>query len=184
MIAELPNDSLVSLEIFDNKITLFLENQQSDCRQDMLRFFNSINKKKYYAILGKENIMIPFLTIKDNLVIGLSKKEKEQLKERLPKLLDQFKLSPSSLNKPASDCSLEEQVVFQIVRSLALRHIILIFDSTSNQQESNQFLTNLIPVLRTAVKNNHGTIAIVSSSQEVAGSLYYDQCINLDYFFN
>lgn len=137
--------------IFLKKVTLILEDEENVTRESVMNFITSLENNKYYGMVGRENNMIPFLSILDNLLLGISKNKKYFLNE-LSDLLDQFKLASLDLNEAAKSLSKNEQLVLQMIRALILKQTIIIFDSESTTDDSNEFLIHLMPILKRIVQ--------------------------------
>lgn len=169
--------------LLSEKLTLVLEQELTDKRKDILSFFQNINSFNFYAVMGRKNTMLPFLTVKDNLLLGVSKKDKDSFLIQLNQIIIKFKLNDQCLTQNANQLSEYEQMIFQIVRALILKQNIIIFDTSSTQVDTSLFLINLMPILKTFTKLNHSTTIIVTSNISLADSSYYDQCILLDSLF-
>lgn len=165
------------------KLSIILEEHLPDKRNDILDYFQSIDTSSYIALLGRENSMIPFLTVEGNLFLGLSKKDKKELLPQVKKAIAIFKLSETMLNKSARELNDSDQTIFQIIRALVLNQTIIIFDNDSNEYDTSVFLNNLLPILKLFSKNKQATIVIVSSNKDLANSNYYDQCILLEQLY-
>ena len=171
-------------DVFSKKMTLLFENEAVNTKEEITSFLKSINNQKYYGMVGRENNMIPFLSIFDNLLLGISKKERKEFINQLDSFLEQFKLSSLDLKQVALNLSRNEQLVLQMIRALILNQTIVIFDTTSEEKEISRFLVNIMPVLKKQVQEHDATIIISSQNESVANSPYYDQCILLKNIFS
>lgn len=165
---------------FSNKLSLILETDQKNHRNEISSFFKSLKQENYYALMGRENNMIPFLSVQDNLLLGISKKNKKIFLLTVDQLLINFKVDKKKLSQSADSLSEAEQMIYQIIRALALKQNIIIFDSAD---DSTVFLTNLMPLLKKSTKLSGVAVIIVTPSKSIAESSYYDQCLMLDQLF-
>jgi hypothetical protein len=69
-------DTYLTSDFFSKKVTLILEDEENVTRESVMNFITSLENNKYYGMVGRENNMIPFLSILDNLLLGISKKQK------------------------------------------------------------------------------------------------------------
>lgn len=177
--AKIKNEEIF-INYFSEKLSLILESTDTNHRNDISTFFKTSNQDNYYALMGRENNMIPFLSVQDNLLLGVSKKNKQAFLETVDSILVSFKLDKETLLSPANSLNDTEQMIYQIIRSLALKQNIIIFDSAN---ESTVFLTNLMPLLKKFTRLSKVAVVIVTPTKEVAESNYYDQCLMIDHFF-
>lgn len=166
----------LSNDFFSKKVTLILEDDGNATRESIMNFITSLENNKYFGMVGRENNMIPFLSILDNLLIGISKKQKNNFLNELSDLLNQFRLTSLDLNEAAKSLSKNEQLVLQMIRALILKQTIIIFDSESTTDDNNEFLIHLMPILKRIVQKQEATLIVSSSNKDLANSLYYDQC--------
>ncbi|MEG0254513.1 MAG: hypothetical protein RR554_01530 [Vagococcus sp.] len=183
MIYDKQNKEAIFASLLSEKLTIILEQETTDKRKDILSFFQAINSFNFYAVMGRKNIMLPFLSVQDNLLLGIPKKEKENFLIQINQIIIKFKLNDKSLKQSANELSEYEQMIFQIIRALILKQNIIIFDTSSNQIDTSLFLFNLMPILKSFTKLNQSTAIIVTSNNDLANSNYYDQCILLDSLF-
>lgn len=174
-------DTYLTSDFFSKKVTLILEDEENVTRKSVMNFITSLENNKYYGMVGRENNMIPFLSILDNLLLGISKKQKSIFLNELSDLLDQFKLASLDLNEAAKSLSKNEQLVLQMIRALILKQTIIIFDSESTTDDSNEFLIHLMPILKRIVQKREATLIVSSKNKNLANSLYYDQCFLFNY---
>lgn len=181
------SDTKRNIEFFNSllegKLSIVLERDLVNKRNDILAFFQTINTSSYISLLGRENNMIPFLTVEDNLFLGLSKKEQKDVAPQIRKAISLFKLKETMLTQTASKLTDSEQTIFQIIRALFLNQTIIIFDSDSDKYDTYIFLNNLLPILKLFSKNKQTTVIIVTNNTELASSNYYDQCILLEQIY-
>lgn len=173
------NNDILFDDFFSKKMTLLFQDDSVNNQEDITNFLKTINENKYYGIVGRENNMIPFLSILDNLLLGITKKEKREFTQRLDLFLDQFKLSSLDLKQVALNLSKNEQLVLQMIRALILNQTIVLVDSSTEEKDSSRFLVNIMPVLKRQVQEHQATIIISSQNRSVAESPYYDQCVLL-----
>lgn len=169
--------------LLEGKLSIVLERDLINKRNDILAFFQSVNASSHISLLGRENNMIPFLTVEDNLFLGLSKKVQKEVAPQLQQAITLFKLKENMLDQVPSKLTGSEQTIFQIIRALFLNQTIIIFDSDSEKHDTSVFLNNLLPILKLYSKNNHTTIVIVSNNTTLASSNYYDQCVLLEQIY-
>lgn len=173
------NNDILFDDFFSKKMTLLFQDDSVNNQEDITNFLKTINENKYYGIVGRENNMIPFLSILDNLLLGITKKEKREFTQRLDLFLDQFKLNSLDLKQVALNLSKNEQLVLQMIRALILNQTIVLVDSSTEEKDSSRFLVNIMPVLKRQVQEHQATIIISSQNRAVAESPYYDQCVLL-----
>lgn len=176
-------DSVIS-NLISDKLTIVLEQNVTDKRKDILSFFDSINATNYYAIMGRKNNMLPFLTVEDNILLGMSKKQQKEFLLELDEAIMTFRLDPKSLKQISSSLSDYDQMIFQIIRALILKQNIIIFDTYNSENDTTNFLLNLMPILKSFTKLNQATAIIVTPNLDLAESNYYDQCILLDHLYS
>ncbi len=91
------------------------------CTKDMFQQSTEINRKKIGNI--KENWqLLPFLTLKDNLLLGVRKKMQTALLEQLALV----EISPVMLNQPAEELAPLTKIKLQIVRQLLQEKEVLL----------------------------------------------------------
>lgn len=174
-------DTYLTSDFFSKKITLILEDEENVTRESVINFIGSLENNKYYGIVGRENNMIPFLSILDNLILGISKKQKGVFLNELNNLLQQFNLSSIDLDDTANSLSKNEQLVLQIIRALILKQTIVILDSELTTNDSSEFLIHLMPILKRTVQQQEATLIVSSGNINLANSFYYDQCFLFNY---
>ncbi|HCM90306.1 MULTISPECIES: hypothetical protein [Vagococcus] len=165
---------------FSNKLSLILESNQENHRSDISSFFKSLKQDNYYALMGRENTMIPFLSVQDNLLLGISKKNKKNYLNTVDHILIHFKIDKKELSQPANSLNETEQMIYQIIRALALKQNIIIFDSAN---DSTTFLINLMPLLKKFTRLSGVAVIMVTPNKSIAESSYYDQCLMLNQLF-
>ena len=173
------NEKMLSLDLLTNKMTLIFDSKSNLNQENIIELLKKDTTQKYYGILGRDNNMIPFLSVSDNLLLNISKKNKKEFLDHLNFFLDEFKLGSLSMNETASNVSSHEQLVLQISRGIILKQTIILFDQDKNQHESCQFLINIMPILNRISHKTNATIIICTSNPQVANSPYYDQCLLL-----
>ncbi|MGY3765149.1 hypothetical protein ACWOAH_01130 [Vagococcus vulneris] len=155
-----------------NRLVVLLDNNNQNFSTEI----NAYLPTNTYSLPIQD--MIPFLTIQDNLLLGIKKKNSETVLYFIRKYSQKFKLPSSILTEFAKDVSKNQQMVLQIMRAIALKQSILI-NQLANYVVSNKFIEDLLPVLHYFVAKEQTTILIVTSSKELLQSPYYDQCIFL-----
>lgn len=162
---------------FSSKITLIYDPTTNKHQEQMMSLLQESESNAYYGILGRENNMIPFLSIQDNLLLGISKKDKQWFISELSRLLFQFKLQGLDLETTAMTLSKNEQLVLQMLRAIVLKQTIFIIDPIDSSEKTSQFLFNLMPILKRVAQLQEASLIISSHSSLVAESPYYDHCL-------
>ncbi|MFW7431786.1 hypothetical protein [Vagococcus carniphilus] len=171
-------------DLITDKLTIVLEQDVKDKRKDILSFFDSVDTANFYAIMGRKNSMLPFLTVEDNILLGMSKKQQKEFLLELDDAILTFRLDPKCLKQISSSLSDYDQMIFQIIRALILKQNIIIFDTYNSKNDTSVFLLNLMPILKSYTKLNQATALIVTPNVELAKSNYYDQCVLLDHLYH
>lgn len=177
-------ENRLPLELLTDKMTLLFDSSNELKQDNIIQLLKHYKEEKYYGILGRDNNMIPFLSISDNLLLNISKKSKKDFLKNLQYFLEQFKLDSLTLNKAASSLTNYEQLVLQISRGIILNQTIILFDHHQNNIDSEKFLINIMPILIRIAHQKNATIVICTSNIEVAKSPYYDQCLLLSELFS
>lgn len=157
--------------ITNEKITVFYS-----ASSDNYFFFDNYLTDDTFIIPTQD--MIPFLTVQDNLLLGIKRKNRADVLTFITSHLDKFKLSPDILSLCANEVSRNQQTALHIMRAIALKQPVLI-NQLTDSGISDKFLFNLLPVLSFFVKKKQATMIILTNSTKLLDSTYYDQCINL-----
>ncbi|MGX7013708.1 P-loop NTPase family protein [Vagococcus silagei] len=166
-------------ELVQNKVTIIFDDTQNELKihnfpevEWDLAFLD--DQMHYFDLSTGSNIMIPFLTVKENLLLGIPRKE---VKEILAEILDQlsmFHLNEHLLEETAIEISDTQQVLLQIIRAIILDKVI-IFDRIKKDKEEATFVNNLLPALFKLKFDHHASIIILTDDKELLDSIYYDQ---------
>lgn len=167
----------LSLDLFTNKMTLLFDAKTELTQEKIIQLLRIDKTQKYYGIIGRDNNMIPFLSISDNLLLNIPKKSKHEFFADLNFFLEQFKLDSLAMSDAASNLSSHEQLVLQVSRGIILKQTIILFDQDENHHDSSQFLINIMPILNRISHKTNATIIICTANPNVANSPYYDQCL-------
>lgn len=165
------------------KMTVLLENTTSkqEQRKRVFHHCQTLNNSTVVLRLGKNQPMIPFLTVRENLLLGISRKKQQEALLMIETSLSLFNLTSSVLSLKAQRVSLTDQIILQLLRAITLEHNLLIFDYDMPQSKSeSRFLLELMPILKKFNVLQGSTITIVTQNEDILNSKYYDFCILLD----
>lgn len=178
------NDSQWEYQSFiEKKMTVLLENAagKREQRKQVFHHCQTSNNSTVVLRLGKNQPMIPFLTVRENLLLGINRKKQQESLLLIEEHLSLFNLTSSVLSLKAQCVSLTDQTILQLLRAIILEHHLLIFDYDMPQTKSeSRFLLELMPILKKFNMLQESTITIVTQNEEILNSKYYDFCILLD----
>lgn len=179
MIRQHTIDALLSNTIqFDGKVTLLYQTEPDTSidREKIMSFFESLTAStSFFSMETDKPFMLPFLTVSENLLLGIPKKEKNQFKKECHDLIQLFKLEESIDTQVAHSLSGEEQFILLLIRGLILKKRIVIFDKEDDSMV--YFIKNLMPLLKYITDKQKESIIIVSKHPLLTHSNYYHQCL-------
>lgn len=160
------------------KITVYLEKQvlKSDCYFLLDQSF----RHKYSATIGfvlAENPFLPYLSLKENLFVGGTFKNRAQ-KKILTSYFDYLGLEPAILIKSIDALSFYEQVKLQLCRMLILNKNTIVIDDVFQKLSVFQ-RQELLPLIQKIAKAEKKAILILTSDPQIARSPYMDEIVNI-----
>lgn len=159
------------------RITVLLDDQQA-VQTDFYFLINQTFQKNQAVTIGfilLENTFIPYLSLKENLFIGSSIREKDR-KHALNDCLSYVGLSVSILNKSARELSLYEQIKLQLVQWLLLDKDLLIINDVFQALTIHQ-RQELLPLVQQIAKEKNKAILVLTTDFQIAESPYMDKVI-------
>lgn len=165
-------------ELFQQQhITVVLEDQSSIQADFYFLIDKTFDMKKSMAVgfILAENIFLSYLSIKDNLFVGSSVKEKDK-KKLLNDLFDYVGLTTSILNKSEEQLTSFEQVKLQLVQLLLIEKDIIIIDDIFQELSIAQ-RQELLPLLQKIAKEKQKAILVLTKDIQIAESPYMDKII-------
>ncbi len=160
-------------------VTIIFESEK-DIHTDIKKFhklFSQQQNRPFFSILSTQNSFVPFLTVEDNLLMGLNRHRK-QIQEILYQWLDLLHIDRKILT---SDAKSMNEVVFielQLIRSVLSQQTLLIMDALLDQISPSQ-IQGILPFIQTFAKTNNLAVAILTSDQNIVSCSYYDYCIEV-----
>ncbi|WP_086313260.1 osmoprotectant transport system ATP-binding protein [Enterococcus sp. 7F3_DIV0205] len=167
-------------ELFQQQhMTVVLEDQSSIQADFYFLIDKTFDMKQSMAIgfILSENIFLPYLSIRDNLFVGSSIKEKEK-KKILNVLFDYVGLTTSILNKSKDELSAFELVKLQLVQLLLIKKDIIIIDDIFQELSISQ-RQELLPLLQKIAKEKQKAILVLTNDIQIAESPYMDKIIKI-----
>lgn len=114
--------------------------------------FDALIKDPHTFYIGKKTCLLPFLTIRDNLMIGLSKDKQAASLNEIKKLQRFFKLPNAIKSQHPEVLSPEQLFLVHLIRSLILdKHLVIV--NNVELKLSRLFLTALRPALTLLAEN-------------------------------
>ncbi len=165
-------------ELFQQQhMTVVLEDQSSIQADFYFLIDKTFDMKQSMAIgfILSENIFLPYLSIRDNLFVGTSIKEKDK-KKRLNDLFTYVSLAASVLNKSEDQLSTFEQIKLQLIQLLLLEKDIIIIDDIFQKLTISQ-RQELLPLLQKIAKEKQKAILVLTNDIQIAESPYMDKII-------
>lgn len=165
-------------ELFQQQhMTVLLEDQSSIQADFYFLIDKTFDMKQSMAIgfILSENTFLPYLSIRDNLFVGSSVKEKEK-KPLLNKLFDYVSLNTSVLIKSEDTLTIFEQIKLQLVQLLLIDKDIIIIDDIFQKLSVAQ-RQELLPLLQKIAKDKMKAILVLTNDIQIAESPYMDKII-------
>ncbi|EOL44242.1 hypothetical protein [Enterococcus caccae] len=165
-------------ELFQQQhMTVVLEDQSS-VQADFYFLIDKTFDMKHDMAIGfilSENIFLPYLSIRDNLFVGTSIKEREK-KQLLNNWLTYIGLPTSVLNKSEDTLTSFEQIKLQLVQLLLIKKDIIIIDDIFQKLSIGQ-RQELLPLLQKIAKEKQKAILVLTNDIQIAESPYMDKII-------
>ncbi|MBP2100047.1 P-loop NTPase family protein [Enterococcus rivorum] len=160
------------------KITVILDQQslKSDCYFLLDQSFHFKHSLSIGFVLA-ENPFLPYLSLKQNLFVGSSIKNKEQ-KKKANQFFTYLGIDSSILIKPLEALNFYEQIKLQLCRMLLLDKDIIIIDDIFKELSIFQ-RQELLPLLQKIAKADKKAILILTEDSKIAESPYMDEVIKI-----
>ncbi|MGO2083207.1 hypothetical protein [Vagococcus sp.] len=177
---QLPTDQTQSLaSLISDKITLVFDNHKNEAND---ADFSSMEwdpssceeELSFFDLSSKVNVMIPFLTVQENLLLGISRKDTDNVIDAILTQLPIFHLPKRILEASANEVTQKEQVLLQIIRAISLKKIV-VFDHIDKDKKQSLFINSILPALFKIKKNQIISVIILTDDKELLDSVYYDQ---------
>ncbi|MBO0469338.1 hypothetical protein JZO66_02180 [Enterococcus sp. DIV0242_7C1] len=166
-------------ELFQEQhMTVILEDQ-SRIQADFFFLIDKTFDLKQTMAIGfilSENTFLPYLSIRDNLFLGTSIKEKNK-KPLLIEQLSYVGLTHDVLIKSESDLNTLEVIKLQLVQLLLLDKDIIIIDDIFQKLSIGQ-RQELLPLLQKIAKEKKKAILVLTNDIQIAESPYMDKIIH------
>ncbi|MGX7243251.1 hypothetical protein ACWOC1_00230 [Enterococcus quebecensis] len=166
-------------ELFQQQhMTVVLEDQSSIQADFYFLIDKTFDMKQSMSVgfILSENIFLPYLSIRDNLFVGTSIKEKNK-KPLLNEYLDYVGLKDSILNTSESHLTSFERIKLQLVQLMIIGKDIIIIDDIFQDLSIGQ-RQNLLPLLQKIAKEQQKAILVLTNDIQIAESPYMDKIIN------
>lgn len=163
-------------ELFQQQhMTVVLEDQGSIQADFYFLIDKTFDMKQSMAIgfILSENIFLPYLSIRDNLFVGSSIKERDK-KSLLNDLFAYVGLPTSVLNKSKEQLTTFEQIKLQLVQLLLIEKDIIIIDDIFQELSIGQ-RQELLPLLQKIAKEKQKAILVLTNDIQIAESPYMDK---------
>lgn len=164
--------------IQQKNMTALLEKKSPSKNNFYYLIDKTFNMKKTLSIgfILSDYSFLPYLSIKENLFIGTSIKEKQK-KIILNYYMQFIGLDESILIKDKSDITFFEYIKLQIIHLLLTEKNVLIMDNVFSKLTVYQ-RQELLRLLQKIAKNNNKAIFIVTDDSKIAKSSYIDILID------
>lgn len=123
---------------------LYLDADSKHSREKKKKQLSAMFDNFYY--IGHDSSFLPFLTVKENMLLGVSKKEIPHYQHQLKEWSHFFKLKDSISQLKPEAISTETNILIHLVRAFALERPLVLIDDTSLDL-SQLFMDSLIPTL-------------------------------------
>ncbi|MBE9390156.1 hypothetical protein [Vagococcus salmoninarum] len=141
---------------FKDGLNLKVEKKQSDLASEFHNF--------YY--IGANSSLLPFLTVRENLLLGIARKDKKAYLQEIIKWGNYFKLAEAITHQKATAISSETRLLIHLIRGLAL-HREIIFLNELELDLSLEFTLSLIPSLKKIAKESSTAFIILTAQAEL-----------------
>ncbi|MGX7148935.1 hypothetical protein [Enterococcus ureasiticus] len=165
-------------ELFQQQhMTVVLEDQSSIQADFYFLIDKTFDMKQSMAVgfILSENTFLSYLSIKDNLFVGSSVKERDK-KKILNDLFDYVGLTTSVLNKSEEQLTIFEQIKLQLVQLLIIEKDVIIIDDIFQELSIGQ-RQELLPLLQRIAKEKQKAILVLTNDIQIAESPYMDKII-------
>ena len=169
------NDSLSYSQLNENyqiSDALLMENDllvKNYSTYQLNAFFKKESKSDYYVLNNPPTCFLPFLTIKNNILIEVSSKQITE--KKLLTILEHFQLSPKILHLFPKDITPLEYLKLQIIHGILLHKRAIIL---GNLEKTITILEiqNLLPILKQASDEYQTTILLLTDDSALLTSSY------------
>lgn len=152
-ITELDKNELSILTLSDEQASSLLKNIHA-----------SLKATDYYYI-SKDSGLLPFLSIEDNLFIGVTKKEQVTFQKQLIKWTTLFKLTAQLTNTSPNNLSEDMLLLIHLIRALSLDRQLILINALS-LDDSLPFIQSLIPSLHRAAAEKGIRIVLIKNQSQ------------------
>lgn len=164
----LPLDPLFTLMYVDDLTKLGVEKKKKKLA--------STSENFYY--IGHDSSLLPFLTIEENMLIGVTKKELAEYQDHLAQWTHYFKLNDNFLGSKPTGIKTETCLLIHLIRAFSLhRELIFIDDLSLNL--SQEFVDTLTPTLITLANDLQLSIIFMTNRMALIEK-YPDRTVHLD----
>lgn len=118
----------------------------------------------YY--IGQNNALLPFLTIEENLMLGVSKKELATYQNNLKKWRHYFKLKQTIGSLRPDSITPETSLLIHLVRAFSLERELVFIDEVALNL-AQEFVNTLIPTLINLANEQQISIIFVTNRMEL-----------------
>jgi ABC-type molybdate transport system ATPase subunit len=161
----------------EQHITVLLEDQ-SELHADFYFLIDetfSLKEELAVGFILSENTFFPYLSIRDNLFIGSTAKEKQK-KQLLNDYFTYVGLSSAVLNKQEEKLTCFERIKLQLVQLLLSEKDLIIIDDIFQQLSVGQ-KQELLPLLQRITKEKNKAILVFTNDLQIAESPYIDNIV-------
>lgn len=165
-------------ELFQQqRMTVILEDQSRIQTDFYFLIDKTVDMKQSMAVgfILAVSTFLPYLSIRDNLFVGSSIKEKKK-KLLLNNYFAYVGLATSVLNKSEEQLTSFERIKLQILQLLLLDKDIIIIDNIFQEITVGQ-RQELLPLLQKITKEKQKAILILTNDSQIAESPYMDKII-------
>jgi len=167
-------------ELFQQQhMTVVLEDQSSIQADFYFLIDKTFEMKQSMAVgfISSENTFLPYLSIRDNLFVGSSIKEKDK-KKRLDDLFIYVGLATNVLNKSEEELTSFEQIKLHLVQLMLIEKDVIIIDDIFQKLSIGQ-RQELLPLLQKIAKEKQKAILVLTNDIQIAESPYMDKVIKI-----
>ena len=139
-----------------------LETEETDYQT----LYQSLAQHPQAELLNTANLLLPFLTIEKNFLIGTKRQQAAGYLQEFQEWQHTFKL-PTSLNQAhPQDLDRETQVLVHLIRAFVLRKQLILLDDEQLNLRTD-FLLGLIPLLKKIAKERQISIILLTTKTDL-----------------
>lgn len=112
-----------------------------------------------YYYIGNDSSLLPFLSVQENLLLGISRKQKKSYFQNILKWSQYFKLATVVSNQQAASISPETKFLIHLIRGLALQREVIFLNDVELALPLD-FLLDLLPSLKKITKETPTSFVI------------------------